>query len=411
MVKLMDTNRKVWNILLTFLIIPFISPLNWSSSSAIESIYYPYKYLVSVIIITGFLILYFTGHLKKKRDNRKLFNKRKIARLFIIYYLIYIVNTLIQAQNYFETTLKACLPEIAFVLVLIYWLNFDMKHATRNITFIFFIYSLINVFLGVLSPEMFGTEKYDARYTYLLGERNALIYFLLPALIMTLVNQVVNGAKRSYSWVMMLIVSATILLTGSSTALAVILICYMLLVLSSGKLKVSYNILAMDIKAKTLCIIYMILWVMFVIIQNASLFSFFIEGILGRSLTFTNRTLIWSEAILLILEAPVFGYGGYFIQHITIGGWTTYTCHNFFLQNMVDAGFVSVIILLIIIGNISKEFDRHRNNQLLKILKIGIFAIFISCYMEAYDMHYIVMFCIYVCHIIEINILPETIGR
>lgn len=387
--------------------IPFVSALNWSSSSVIEAIYYPYKYLATGVIFLCAIFMFLTGKIKIKKRISKSTNKNKIALLFVIYYFIYIINTILQTQDYLETTLKACIPEIAFIVLMILWFNYDIRKATRTISRLFIFYTLINLFLGIVAPGMFGTEKYDARNTYLLGERNALIYFLLPALIMVIVDHHINGTGRKTTWLMLVIVSITVIITGSSTALAVVLICFMLLVLTSSKVKWANRILAINIKAKTLGMLYVILWIMIILIQNVSVFSFFIEGILGRSLTFTNRTLIWDKALILISESPLFGYGGYFVQHIKIGGWTTYTCHNFFLQNMVDAGAVSIVVLVIIMILTIREMDQHRNNRLCKTLKIGIFSIFISCYMESYNMHYIIMLIMYLWYIKENRLLSD----
>lgn len=69
--------------------------------------------------------------------------------------------------------------------------------------------------------------------------------------------------------------------------------------------------------------------------------------------TLTGRTLIWSNAVQLISDKPITGYGFNAGQialeknYSTPFGWTTRSAHNFILQMGLDFGLLGVLLILI----------------------------------------------------------------
>jgi O-antigen ligase len=69
--------------------------------------------------------------------------------------------------------------------------------------------------------------------------------------------------------------------------------------------------------------------------------------------TLTGRTLIWSEAVQLIADKPIAGYGFNAGQialeknYSTPFGWTTRSAHNFILQMGLDLGLIGILLILL----------------------------------------------------------------
>lgn len=97
--------------------------------------------------------------------------------------------------------------------------------------------------------------------------------------------------------------------------------------------------------------------------------------LLGRNASFTGRNVIWEQAILLIKENLLFGYGYVKeIQFYNVGMQDNH-CHNFFLNLFLTGGFVYFslfIILLFIVGSRLKKNIGKQSNIILFL---------ISCYL------------------------------
>ena len=44
-------------------------------------------------------------------------------------------------------------------------------------------------------------------------------------------------------------------------------------------------------------------------IENNKFMVWFIEDVLGKDITFTNRTQLWDAALRVIVDSPIWGYG------------------------------------------------------------------------------------------------------
>lgn len=82
-------------------------------------------------------------------------------------------------------------------------------------------------------------------------------------------------------------------------------------------------------------------------IENSELAVWFIEDVLGKDITFTNRTHMWDSALRIIIESPFWGYGYpdglWYRSHMTsfaIGP------HNILLATLIYGGIPAFILYL-----------------------------------------------------------------
>ena len=97
---------------------------------------------------------------------------------------------------------------------------------------------------------------------------------------------------------------------------------------------------------------------------------------------FTGRTYLWERAIVMIKNAPLFGYGVQEKGYLNVwGGY--FSSHNVILEIMLQSGIIGLfswlIMLIVGVSNIKKIKSRH----LKRLFVISIFIILCTLLMES----------------------------
>lgn len=84
-----------------------------------------------------------------------------------------------------------------------------------------------------------------------------------------------------------------------------------------------------------------------------------ILALLGRDSGFTGRAAIWKNALELLNQRYLYGYGFYKTVRVYFVdlGWVNNHCHNFFLNLMISGGIFYSAIMIIILYKTGKEVD------------------------------------------------------
>ncbi|MGP8310864.1 O-antigen ligase family protein [Enterocloster aldenensis] len=96
-----------------------------------------------------------------------------------------------------------------------------------------------------------------------------------------------------------------------------------------------------------------------------------INTLMGRSNTFTGRSLLWSAAIYKITKRPFSGYG-YTAGNIQIWG-TSMSSHNLFLELILQGGIIYFIIFILLSIRAIKR-NRKADMKQSNIVFLGIFT-------------------------------------
>lgn len=109
------------------------------------------------------------------------------------------------------------------------------------------------------------------------------------------------------------------------------------------------------------------------VVLNLEPVKFFIEDILGKNVTLTNRTVIWVKVISGIIQKPFLGHG---IQessnlfYIHIDFWNrvavdgTYSAHNQILQTLYEGGTIAIALIFSLLWHVGKEIKEcSKNNE------------------------------------------------
>ena len=130
-----------------------------------------------------------------------------------------------------------------------------------------------------------------------------------------------------------------------------------------------------------------------------ALIDFFIEKILKKSTDFTQRNIIWKEAMRMIMEKPILGHGSRPVVYATTSYSTVYIhAHNQFLQKLNEGGIVRLILFLMFHVELLRKLDKE-HNSIIRILCLSfLFGIWMTYIPEAYKdtyLFYIVFFISY----------------
>lgn len=112
--------------------------------------------------------------------------------------------------------------------------------------------------------------------------------------------------------------------------------------------------------------------------------TFFVEEVMQKDLSFTNRTYVWSDSYKLIRQSPITGYGmqdsEWFEEQLMVK-----SAHNIIYQIMIYGGYILFTMFLIVIyASIKRTIKNYSNLTLYSLF--GVCAFFFMMIMEAYSM-------------------------
>lgn len=233
-------------------------------------------------------------------------------------YMSIIVATLCMAIDYYSTkSPRLLLSSIVYVLMIILTINLVIS----------FIYPL-----GVIDE------------IYFIGIRTRFtdVIFVLAALTLMLdrVDQKIITTRTIYCLALCIIHIVRFWIATAVLGLFVFVISYILL------LKKKYHFKVLNINFVLLT--SLIASILLVMTDVIGAFSWLIEGILGKSLTLSGRTLLWEASRRYILQSPIFGHGmaidGNFIPSFYRGANVLRQAHNQWVQIMYESGIVGTAL-------------------------------------------------------------------
>lgn len=253
----------------------------------------------------------------------------------------------------------------------------DTKRAINTLFYVLLLYVLtdfISILLfpyGLYIKETVWNEWSSSFHAqWIFGNKNNRIYWYI-CLILAGCWKRANAGNRKMDLVVALLCIMTgtaVIMVNSITSLVVAIIAILgvwLGVLSKKQTK-------LRIPAKLVYPVYA-LFSVFWISGTVSFLRVFVEKILGRDMSFTNRTIAWGRAILHILQKPLFGWGimGEKATQI-LGSKMFVNAHNQILESLWQGGIVGFILFSAIIictaGSISKVADKKKNLFLVLML-------------------------------------------
>jgi O-antigen ligase len=233
----------------------------------------------------------------------------------------------------------------------------------------------IIVYLNFVSVLLFPAGLYKVvgnhNEFYFLGHRNNSIEFIIPALLLSIINLDMTEYESFKRHLSLLVISnVSVFLTWSANAIiAIVSMDIFCLVVLCGK-EQSLKILNywLTLLASIIATVYV------VIFRLQAKFEWLISGVLKKSLTITNRTRLWDNALYYIAQSPLIGWGKEFdaIKLIKIGHVNS--AHNYYLDILYSGGLTLFIIYILIVIITGKTITSCQIPRRLQTLITSVFT-------------------------------------
>ena len=255
--------------------------------------------------------------------------------------------------------------------------------------------TMLNMELALYPNLIYVLLDYPGKRVYLLGADTAFVLWLLPAVCISALYILFTGKKLRAS---ILITACITTLLKTRCATAVVAFMGMAAALLIGLLLYRKQ----KIYLFPLLIVSLLanLFVLFVYTGGSfPILDFFIEKILGKSVTFTERTVIWEEAMRMIREKPFFGHG--FRPQINVSNSFADSfqhSHNQILQQLNAGGIVGLLLFAVFHIELCRKADKTDHSRARLLVVAAVFAVSITYITEAYKKFfrfYLVFFIAY----------------
>ena len=377
----MDTIEKkslsLWQLLLYLLMIglTFISIPKTSST-----------YILYIRIVQYFEVLFCIALLYQNTKQRIRLNRYNI--IINSWWLFYTLITYLFALSQVGLTPFFNWMNIIVFLLLgkSYWED-NMHDSVKYLTIIFSFLIYLNAVLLILYPEgLWIDSEWIGRgdpTRYLFGNYNMIGFVCLLGILVQALYTFSTGRGQANLLLIVLISIASVAFVGSMTST----VCLTLL----GVSLLLKNIISRHITL--FLIIFVIIYLLFftfIIWNGYSIDDFssvarFIEEVLSKNTTFTNRTTIWFNAVSKIKESPLIGWG---VQNTEwndtyLGGSGP---HNLWLMLLLQGGYCLCISFVAIVIYVIKHALRETN----KVTTISIIGLCICFTMSLFEVYNIV---------------------
>lgn len=297
---------------------------------------------------------------------------KKIIYL-VIFASIIIFSTIVHSGN-----ITTVINYFITFLTIAYLIDYNKKDILflNSMLICFEIIIYINFISMILYPQgLYTTGNIligTATQNWFLGFKNVMITFFLPAFTISYIYMNITGRKIRH-YILSIIILLSTFMSGSSTSIVGISILFLFSIFDIGKKY--YN----TFNIKTYMKVSYILFFIIVIFRLQYMFSFFLEDILKKDLTFTHRTVLWDITINKIIQYPLLGNGWVDadIRRTMYNSQTIITAHNQILEYLFLGGFLCIIALFLLCNKSEKEIKNFYRDKNIQIISLSFFVFMI----------------------------------
>lgn len=240
-----------------------------------------------------------------------------------------------------------------------------------------------NLLTIILFPDgMYSTYRKSAVWysnqNWILGNRNDFIpLFVYFALIAFLYR--CHGGKRWRELGVYVACLASVIIVNSSTSIVgFISLLVLFLIIKSEKIRINTYLLVF---------VNITLFLAIVVFRLQNVFSFLIEDILGKNLTFTGRTILWDKLIPILKNNWLLGLG---IREVgglqeVVGIKFAGHAHNLILNLLYRGGVIYLGLYLAAMFLIYRQLHKYQSYMESQAVAVAMFVFHIIALMEPYE--------------------------
>lgn len=256
-----------------------------------------------------------------------------------IYYMLLITFSLLNSTD-FKNAIYECV-DVSLLLLLFNYYHERTGMLIKSMAFMMSVWIFINLAFMLVMPTWMFAGKDDSLGTFLLGGNyNGMGPRFLCGIVLSMLCNKYGWLWRLNTILICIVSIISLALVGSMTSLSSIILFLCICLIPSTQLK----------KWIIVCFFAaIILFQMIVVFSGESLHNnefavWFIEDVLEKDMTFTNRTGMWDSAARVVEKSPIFGYGmvdkdWYFTNMSTFAIGP----HNFIYALLIYGGIILVL--------------------------------------------------------------------
>jgi len=225
----------------------------------------------------------------------------------------------------------------------------------------------------MIFPHGLYIDEIDKNASFFLGHKNrAGRNIAVMAGLVVFRSCFVHNRVTTFSWIIVVVSYISMLMFWSATSLVAFSV-FIILVLFYRKKKITKFL-----NVYTIITFSIITTIVFIFFQAQYIFSFLIEDILQRNLTFTGRMIVWDRVLYYQSLSPWIGWG-YQSSFILLSRLGLTHTHNTWLSIIYSGGWLNLffyVSFLIYYGRKVNRINTQSGNILLFLMVFyGIFFI------------------------------------
>jgi len=335
----------------------------------------PISYLSLGLTILGFLFM--SGLWMRRHE------MTRFGLLVLIYYFLFLMFTFVHGTDIKNGIYRTM--EGLFMLMLFSYYRDNLKYILFGAAIAFSLCIYFNLGLMILFPDwMFAAE--DTGDAFILGGNyNQMGGRMLAGIVVNLLC-----VRYTRKWIINVVglFLASIIelaLVGSMTSLSCVIL-FAVFCLVPFKVFQRVGIIGF--------FIFYLFFHFFVVFQGEGLHNnetavYIIEDVLGKDITFTNRTTLWAAALEKFGESPIIGYGNVDADwYLTQMSSFAIGPHNFICSVLITGGITLMLLFIVIfLASAGKIYavNTRASNQIL----FGLLAFLFILTMEVYPLWFV----------------------
>ena len=351
--------KKIFLILL--LVIPYLRPdffLEFTFSTKLFDIWRILSFLIIVIIYVL----------------RKCISK--MVLVFIGLEFCIMLSTIINKGDIISASIQA-VTMISFAMIVDYF-SVDIILFIKTIFILFEILIYINFFSMLIFPNGLYTTETTSN-NWFLGYDNIHIVYYLPAVMISLLYIYITKKKERPIKLLSIIYMCALWRWSATTIVGLSII----LIFGFSKFfRNKSNIFNFT----SYYVVSVVAFILFVVMRSQEIFSYILIDILGKDLTFANRTNLWDITLKQINSKPILGWGiqSTDFRHNLYNSSSVIHAHNQYLEYLYTGGIVLLLLFSLIVYLIGRKMMKNKENEIVQIISISFFSLQILLLTEVY---------------------------
>lgn len=312
-----------------------------------------------------------------------------LFELYALIYIFFILTIAVLMGTDIKTYVLYNAVDLLLTLFLfIYNREENMIQFLKICTVTACIYIYIGDIQMILDPQWLIESKEHFEGYLLGGNYNQIGVRMILTILLTLITRDYGKWWRINSNILIInsiLVEAAV---GSMTSLSCIVMFVIYICITNIQFKRLATILLFS---------YVVFFQIFICFNGNDLYNneyavYFIQDVLGKDMTFTGRTYLWSAATLLFWESPIWGYGAitqnWYFEHLSALGLGT---HNYVYEELLRGGIIGFSIFVFIgLYAVRRCATCDKSNKIIREnMLFGLSTLLFMQTMEAYPTFYI----------------------